>query len=62
LKRYPGESEVVIELSTSSGPRQLRLGPEFRVSLGAALHADLDELFGHAIVAETDPQQIAASA
>jgi DNA polymerase-3 subunit alpha len=50
LAGFPGESEVVIELSTSVGPRRLRLGPGFRVAHSAALHAELDSLFGAAIL------------
>jgi DNA polymerase III subunit alpha len=62
LQGFPGESEVVIELSTSSGSRRLRLGPEFRVSLGAGLHAELGELLGRALLAEREPERLAASA
>src|SRR6185312_14094308 len=32
LTGFPGESDVVIELRTSTGPRRLRLGPGFRVA------------------------------
>ncbi len=63
LKRYPGESEVVIELGMSGSERlKLRLGPEFRVCVGAGLHAELDMLLGDAIVTDAGAQQIAASA
>jgi DNA polymerase-3 subunit alpha len=61
LKRYPGESEVVIELGVSSGSRQLRLGPDFRVSVGAGLHAELDALLGDAIVSEEPPRVVASA-
>jgi DNA polymerase-3 subunit alpha len=50
LAGYPGESEVVIELSTSVGQRRLRLGRDFRVAHGPGLHADLDALLGEAIL------------
>jgi DNA polymerase-3 subunit alpha len=50
LAGFPGESDVVIELTTSVGPRRLRLGPDFRVSRSAGLHAELDSLLGHAIL------------
>jgi DNA polymerase III subunit alpha len=50
LSGFPGESDVVIELSTSVGPRRLRLGPDFRVAHSAGLHAELDELLGGAIM------------
>ena len=51
LAGFPGESDVVIELSTSVGHRRLRLGPGFRVSRSAGLHAELDALLGVAILA-----------
>jgi DNA polymerase III subunit alpha len=54
LTGFPGESEVVIELSTSVGDRRLRLGPGFRVSRSASLHAELDSLLGHAILPGAD--------
>ena len=50
LAGFPGESDVVIELSTSVGSRRLKLGPRFRVSRSAGLHAELDALLGGAIV------------
>ncbi len=53
LSGFPGESDVVIELSTSVGRRRLRLGPDFRVTHSAGLHAELDALLGAAIVRET---------
>jgi DNA polymerase-3 subunit alpha len=63
LAGFPGESEVVIELSTSNGrPRRLKLGPEFRVSAGAGLHAELDALLGGALLTDRAPSQLAASA
>ena len=61
LAGFPGECEVVIELSTSHGPRRLRLGPEFRVERSAALHAELDSLLGDAILGG-EPASLAASA
>jgi DNA polymerase-3 subunit alpha len=54
LAGFPGESEVVIELSTSVGERRLKLGPEFRVAHGAGLHAELDALLGEAILSGSD--------
>jgi DNA polymerase III subunit alpha len=50
LVGFPGESDVVIELSTSVGRRRLRLGPGFRVTRNAGLHAELDSLLGEALV------------
>ncbi|MGA2927132.1 MAG: DNA polymerase III subunit alpha [Solirubrobacteraceae bacterium] len=51
LAGFPGESDVVIELSTSVGRRRLRLGAQFRVARSAGLHAELDALLGVALVA-----------
>jgi hypothetical protein len=52
LSGFPGESEVVIELSTTVGHRRLKLGPSFRVSRSASLHAELDALLGFALISE----------
>jgi DNA polymerase III subunit alpha len=52
LAGFPGESEVVIELSTSIGSRSLKLGPRFRVARSVDLHAELHDLLGEAIVAD----------
>jgi DNA polymerase-3 subunit alpha len=54
LADFPGECEVVIELSTSIGDRRLKLGPEYRIAQSAALHSQLDDLLGHAILADGD--------
>jgi len=50
IASYPGESEVVLDMSTTSGPRRLRLGPEFRVTANAQLHSELDHLLGAAML------------
>jgi DNA polymerase-3 subunit alpha len=42
LATFPGEAEVVVELSD----RRLRLGPEFRVEASAGLRAELEQLLG----------------
>ncbi len=47
---FPGESDVVIELSTTVGHRCLKLGPSFRVERSASLHAELDSLLGAALL------------
>ncbi|HMJ02364.1 MAG TPA: DNA polymerase III subunit alpha, partial [Conexibacter sp.] len=48
---HPGESDVVLDLQTSRGPRLLRLGPEFRVSAAnATLRSGLDHLLGAAML------------
>ncbi len=53
LAGFPGEVDVVIELSTSVGARRLRLGQEYRVSRSAGLHAELDSLLGEAMLADS---------
>ncbi len=63
LAGFPGESDVVIELSTSVGHRRLKLGPGFRVERGAAgLHAELDALLGEAMMPSGAAQSGAAEA
>jgi DNA polymerase-3 subunit alpha len=52
LADFPGESDVVIELSTSVGHRCLKLGPSYRVAHSAGLHAQLDQLLGSALLHE----------
>jgi DNA polymerase-3 subunit alpha len=48
---HPGESDVVLDLQTSHGPRRLKLGPEYRVAAAnAALRAELDHLLGAAML------------
>jgi len=53
LAGFPGESDVVIELQTSAGPRRLKLGPGFRVARSVSLHAELDALLGAAALHES---------
>jgi DNA polymerase-3 subunit alpha len=62
LAGFPGEADVVIELSTSIGSRRLKLGPDFRVSRTASLHAELDSLLGSAIVAQGEDATARVSA
>jgi DNA polymerase-3 subunit alpha len=50
IASYPGESEVVLDMRTTTGPRRLRLGPEYRVASNAKLHAELDHLLGSAML------------
>jgi DNA polymerase-3 subunit alpha len=65
LAGFPGESDVVIELASTVGRRRLKLGPSFRVSRSASLHAELDALLGPALIpesaAQAEPEQRAAS-
>ncbi len=50
LAGFPGEREVMIELSTSVGDRRLKLGTGYRVCESASLHAELADLLGHAML------------
>jgi hypothetical protein len=52
LVGFPGESDVVVELQTSTGPRRLRLGSGYRVERTPSLHAELAALLGAAIIAD----------
>jgi len=49
LESFPGPSDVVLEVRTSSGPRRLRLGPGYRVAPCASLRSELSELLGPAL-------------
>jgi len=46
LGNYPGESEVVLEIRTSAGPRVLRLGPGYRGNNTPTLRAELARAVG----------------
>jgi DNA polymerase-3 subunit alpha len=46
LEHFPGQSEVQLEMTTTSGPRRLRFGNGYRVSVTGHLRAELDELLG----------------
>ena len=50
LASFPGESDVVIELSTRAGARRLRLGDDYRVERSASLRSELEALLGSAIL------------
>ncbi len=62
LVSYPGESEVVVELATTTGARRLRLGADYRVHRSAALHAEITGLFGAAVLAADAAVGVAATA
>jgi len=51
LQRFPGESDVVVELMNGGPARRLRLGESFRVQRSAGLHAELATLLRDAVVA-----------
>ena len=65
IGRYPGESEVVLEMQTRGGPRRLRLGEAFRVAArNAALMAEIDRLLpgATAVAAIAVPEPAGAAA
>jgi DNA polymerase III subunit alpha len=49
LENFPGESEVVLDIHTSTGERTLRLGPEYRVAPTPTLRAELEHILGPAV-------------
>jgi DNA polymerase-3 subunit alpha len=61
LAGFPGDADVVIELTTSTGPRRLKLGPSYRVARSASLHAELDALLGGALVAAASAAPLPAA-
>ena len=48
FENFPGEAEVVLEMSTRAGARRLRLGPAYRVAPSASLRAELAHVLGAA--------------
>jgi DNA polymerase-3 subunit alpha len=53
---FPGESEVVLDVHTRTGPRRLRFGAEFKVNgRNAALKAELDRVLGEAVLPPAVP-------
>jgi DNA polymerase-3 subunit alpha len=55
LNNFPGEAEVVVELSSSTGARRLRLGSDFRVQRTAGLYSELSQLLGSALLPADGP-------
>jgi DNA polymerase III subunit alpha len=43
---HAGESEVVLDIRTSAGPRTLRLGEGYRVAPTSSLRAELEHILG----------------
>jgi DNA polymerase-3 subunit alpha len=50
LMNFPGTSEVVLNVQTSTGARKLRLGPDFKVAPTSALRAELNHVLGEALL------------
>jgi DNA polymerase-3 subunit alpha len=46
LEHFPGETEVLLMMETSAGPRRLRFGSGYKVTPTGAFRAELDELLG----------------
>jgi DNA polymerase-3 subunit alpha len=46
FQSFPGDCEVVLEMTTREGTRRLRFGREYCVAPSAALRAELDHLLG----------------
>jgi DNA polymerase III subunit alpha len=51
FESFPGESEVLLVMTTRGGERRLRFGSGYKVAPGPALRAQLDELLGPAALA-----------
>jgi DNA polymerase-3 subunit alpha len=47
---HMGETEVVLDILTSTGPRTLRLGEGYRVAPTPSLRAELEHILGPAAV------------
>ncbi len=46
LEHFPGQTDVLLEMGTAAGPRRLRFGSGFRITMSGSLRAELDELLG----------------
>jgi DNA polymerase-3 subunit alpha len=46
LEHFPGQTEVLLEMETSTGVRRLRFGPDCRVSPSIGLRTELHDLLG----------------
>jgi hypothetical protein len=59
LQNFPGESELVLALETSRGPRVLRFGDAFRVKSTPTLKAELEHLLGRATIRKVPAPPVA---
>jgi DNA polymerase-3 subunit alpha len=59
LRDHPGESEVMLEVATSCGPRRLRLGEGYKVTRSTRLLSELDTLIASAILPAAEPAGVA---
>ncbi|HYF25792.1 MAG TPA: OB-fold nucleic acid binding domain-containing protein, partial [Baekduia sp.] len=62
LGNFPGESDVVLDVVTSAGPRVLRFGPEYRVAPTISLRSELQRILGPAALSSAAPEQAPAAA
>ena len=64
LETFPGDSDVILEMLTSSGTtRHFRFGPSFRVAPNVSLRAELEQILGPALLRPAkDPEPEAAVA
>jgi DNA polymerase III subunit alpha len=46
LEHFPGDTDVLLEMETSTGLRTLRFGPSYRVSRSPRLEAEVHDLLG----------------
>jgi DNA polymerase-3 subunit alpha len=51
LEHHKGDSDVHLVMETSSGPRSLRLGDDYRVRPSSSLMAEIDHILGQAAIA-----------
>jgi DNA polymerase-3 subunit alpha len=51
IESFPGSTEVVLEMDTTSGPRRLRLGEAYRVQPTPALRTELEQILAPACLA-----------
>jgi len=56
-----GEADVVLDVRTSSGPRTLKLGSDFRVDPTPSLRAELARILGPEALAPSEPAATAAA-
>jgi DNA polymerase-3 subunit alpha len=56
LESFPGESELVLDIHTTAGPRTLRFGADYRVAPTPTLRAELDRVLGPATLLPPPPQ------
>jgi DNA polymerase-3 subunit alpha len=52
LAAHPGETEVVLEVQTSGGPRRLKLGAGFNVTRSTKLLSEFEHLVASAMLPE----------